>query len=106
VGDQLLIEAANRLSQSVRQSDTLARNGGDEFILLQPGVNAGDASTIASKLEAMMDRPFMIEGHSLQISASVGCAVFPQDVNNVEAVINLADSRMYERKQEKRARQS
>lgn len=106
VGDQLLIEAANRLSQSVRQSDTLARNGGDEFILLQPGVNAGDASTIASKFEAMMDRPFMIEGHSLQISASVGCAVFPQDVNNVEAVINLADSRMYERKQEKRARQS
>jgi len=106
VGDQLLIEAANRLSQSVRQSDTLARNGGDEFILLQPGVNTGDVSAIASKLEAMMDRPFMIEGHALQISASVGCAVFPQDVDSVEAVINLADSRMYERKQEKRARQS
>lgn len=106
VGDQLLIEAASRLSQSVRQSDTLARNGGDEFILLQPGVNASDVAAIALKLEAMMDQPFMIEGHSLQISASVGCAVFPQDVDSVEAVINLADSRMYERKQEKKARQS
>lgn len=103
VGDQLLIEAARRLKQQVRQSDTLARNGGDEFILLQPGVESSDVLPIAAKLEAMMDRPFVIEGHELQISASVGCAVCPQDVSSVEGVINLADSRMYERKQERKA---
>jgi len=106
VGDQLLIEAARRLSKSVRQSDTLARNGGDEFILLQPGVGTHEVTAIAGKLEAMMDPPFTISGHVLQISASVGFAVFPEDVDNIEAVINLADSRMYERKQEKRARQN
>lgn len=106
VGDLLLIEAANRLRQHVRQSDTLARNGGDEFILLQPGVAANDVGDIAAKLESLIDEPFTIEGHTLQISASVGCAVFPRDVDTVAGIINLADSRMYARKQEKKARQN
>lgn len=105
VGDQLLIEAGRRLKGSVRQSDTLARNGGDEFILLQPGVDSGTAGRIAVKLEKMMEEPFALDGHQINISASVGVAVFPQDVGSVEAVIRLADTRMYSRKQEKRARQ-
>lgn len=106
VGDQLLIEAANRLKQSVRQSDTLARNGGDEFILLQPGIKLQHVAEVVAKIEQVMDQPFRIEGNTLQISASVGCAVFPEDVDTVEGVINLADSRMYQRKKEKNTRQT
>lgn len=101
VGDLLLIAAARRLRDSCRRSDTLARNGGDEFILLQPGVGREDVSRLAAKLEALMERPFEIEGIKFSISASVGCAVFPDESDSCEMVISLADSRMYKRKRSK-----
>jgi diguanylate cyclase (GGDEF)-like protein len=106
VGDQLLIAAARRLRQTVRASDTLARNGGDEFILLQPGVGLDNVVDLATKIEAKMSEPFNVEGLELHISASVGYALYPGDSEDFETVINLADSRMYARKREKKMAES
>lgn len=103
VGDRLLIAAARRLKDNCRASDTLARNGGDEFILLQPGVGLEHVRKLAAKLEELMAIPFEIDGLELRISASVGYAVFPNESNDCETVISLADSRMYARKRKKRA---
>ncbi|GAA0784989.1 diguanylate cyclase [Marinobacterium sediminicola] len=103
IGDLLLIAAAKRLRENCRASDTLARNGGDEFILLQPGVGREDVHKLAAKIEELMVVPFEIDGQVLNISASVGYAVFPEDSSECEAVISLADSRMYTRKRNKKA---
>ncbi|WP_343803204.1 diguanylate cyclase domain-containing protein [Marinobacterium maritimum] len=103
MGDLLLIAAARRLRDNCRATDTLARNGGDEFILLQPGVGLEDVRRLAAKLEQLMANPFEIAGLELSISASVGYAVFPNESNDCETVISLADSRMYARKRKKKA---
>ncbi len=105
LGDRLLIAAARRLRANSRASDTLARNGGDEFILLQPGVSLEKVREMAVRLEALMEAPFEIDGLALFISASVGYAVFPNESNNCETVISLADSRMYARKRRKKAQE-
>lgn len=95
VGDKLLVEVARRLRANSRASDTLARNGGDEFILLQPGVGLEDVQQLATKLEVLLEQPFTVDGRELHISASMGYAVFPDESDDFETIINLADERMY-----------
>ncbi len=102
-GDLLLKAAAERMREHVRKSDALARSGGDEFILLLPSVERSGASKLAAKIEELMSEPFMIAGLDIRISASIGFAVFPEEVKTAEDLLNLADSRMYARKREKKA---
>ncbi|MBP0048681.1 sensor domain-containing diguanylate cyclase [Marinobacterium sp. AK62] len=106
VGDMLLIEAAARLGAHVRKSDTLARNGGDEFILLMPGTRCRDAKALAAKIESVMSEPFAMGDQEIFISASVGFAVFPDEAKSADQLINLADTRMYSRKREKKAEEA
>ena len=86
VGDSLLQEAAARLLSDVRSEDTVARQGGDEFIILLSTINhPQDAAVIAQKLLDSLTRPFVINGKELHISASIGIAIFPEDGDDIVA---------------------
>jgi diguanylate cyclase (GGDEF)-like protein len=98
VGDLLLQEVANRLrSVTTRQSDTVSRVGGDEFvILLQRVNNTQDAATVAKKVLEALSQSFVVNfQHTIDISASIGIAVFPQHGDEVERLLRHADSAMY-----------
>jgi diguanylate cyclase (GGDEF)-like protein/PAS domain S-box-containing protein len=100
VGDRLLQSVARRLSESVRQSDTVSRQGGDEFVILLPDVNASkDAAVCADKILKAIHRPHLIEGHEIHVAASIGIALFPQDGTDVDTLLKNADSAMYAAKE-------
>jgi diguanylate cyclase (GGDEF)-like protein len=107
VGDKVLQLVANRIRQSVRAGDVVARYGGDEFVVLLKDVGLlSTAKTVARKINETMAQP--IPGHSLslrsgatlEVSVSIGVSLFPVDGNSVDELIMVADRRMY---QEKRA---
>ncbi len=98
-GDDLLKEMAQRLSQLLRKADTLARLGGDEFVLvLNEIAGPRDAETVASKVLAGMAQPVMLSGLEVQISASIGISVFPEDGVDAETLLQHADAAMYHAK--------
>ena len=100
VGDQLLQSVARRLVGSVRQSDTVSRQGGDEFVLLLPYIErAEDAMLSAQKVLAALAPPHHIDGHELHISASIGISIYPEDGQDAETLIKNADSAMYHAKE-------
>lgn len=99
VGDQLLVEAAQRLLKSVRSNDTIARMGGDEFaVLITDVAHMDDLSVSAAKIVQKMSSPFNIEGSELFVSASVGIASFPRDSEDIDDLMRYADSAMYHAK--------
>jgi predicted signal transduction protein with EAL and GGDEF domain len=99
VGDRLLQEVALRLGDRVRASDTLARVGGDEFVLVQPDLaDAGDAAVIAQKLLGVFADPFVIEGNRLDVGASIGITVFPDDAGEPDLLLRNADIALYRAK--------
>jgi diguanylate cyclase (GGDEF)-like protein len=101
-GDQALVQLAARLRTSVRGSDTVARYGGDEFVLLAGELDRGeDAGMIAEKVADMIQVPLAIEGGPAQVSCSIGISVYPDDAETAEALIALADKAMYASKSEK-----
>jgi len=96
VGDQLLQSVAQRLVDCVRQSDTISRQGGDEFVLLLPNIeHAEDAAYSAQKMLGALAQPHLIEGHDLHISVSIGISIYPNDGQDAEALIKSADTAMY-----------
>lgn len=96
VGDQLLEEVARRLKACVRDSDTVARLGGDEFVILLPKLGTtADGAALAEKLIASLSAPMTIAGHTVEIGASVGIAVFPTDGDTPEEIMKNADAAMY-----------
>lgn len=96
VGDQLLQSVAQRLVACVRQSDTISRQGGDEFVLLLPFIeHSEDAAFSAQKILTALAEPHHIELHSLHISASIGISVYPDDGQDAETLIKNADAAMY-----------
>ena len=96
-GDELLRQVADRLKQTIRKADTLARVGGDEFILLIPELSErGQAEVVASKFLRCLADPFMVEGHTLHVSASIGIAVFPGDGESIDDLMRHADMAMYQ----------
>jgi len=96
VGDQLLQAVSQRLQRCVREGDTLARIGGDEFTLLLPEISSvSDSEQVAEKIIATLKRPFSIEGHEFFISASIGIAHYPDDGVTMETLIKHADIAMY-----------
>ncbi len=98
-GDRLLVEVAARLKRNLRDGDTVGRLGGDEFILLLPGLRSADeAGAMAEKLLDELARPFRIEGRDLQISVSIGIALCPDDGQNATELLRKADVAMYQAK--------
>ena len=100
MGDQLLRAVANRLVGLLRKSDTVARMGGDEFMLLLPGITQmEDAAEVALKILRAFQAPFLVEGHEIHITASIGVALFPYDGGDPDTLIKNADTAMYRAKE-------
>ncbi len=99
VGDKLLQAVSQRVGRCLREGDTLARIGGDEFLLLLPSIRSREsAALIARKILAALDAPFHIEGHELFVTTSIGIAVHPDDGDALETLIKHADLAMYHAK--------
>lgn len=100
IGDILLKQAAVRMQTCLRESDTLARIGGDEFVVLLPHVeNDEDAMLVAEKVRQAMNKPFEVEGNQLNISSSIGIAIYPDHGENEIQLSKNADLAMYYAKQ-------
>jgi diguanylate cyclase (GGDEF)-like protein/PAS domain S-box-containing protein len=103
VGDKLLKEAANRLKACVREADTIARIGGDEFsILLADIIQPGDAVVISNKILESFKVPYVINEHEIHISTSIGISIYPQDGKQIDDLMKNADTAMYQAKEKGR----
>jgi diguanylate cyclase (GGDEF)-like protein/PAS domain S-box-containing protein len=99
-GDELLREAAERLTNCVRAYDTVARFGGDEFAILLPEIRStDDLGRIANKILEEFNKPFTLEGKEMFVSTSVGISVYPNDSSDADDLVKQADSAMYFAKQ-------
>jgi diguanylate cyclase (GGDEF)-like protein len=95
-GDRVLVELAGRIRAAVRAEDTVARVGGDEFVVLLAEVTgAEDAVRVAAKVLAAVRRPFRVDGHDVPIAASVGVSVYPNDGTSSDDLVRHADGAMY-----------
>jgi diguanylate cyclase (GGDEF)-like protein/PAS domain S-box-containing protein len=102
-GDELLLEMSRRLRSCVRGDDTVARLGGDEFtIILAELRHPEDAANVAEKILASIEQPLVVAGTPIEVSASIGIALFPADGNDAESLLRNADRAMYRAKQEGR----
>ena len=99
-GDGLLCAVGNRLIDHARKTDTVARMGGDEFLLFSPDIDqVEDAITIAQKVQDVLQSPFTVDGQEISIGASIGIAVYPDDGADMDTLVSRADKAMYEAKQ-------
>jgi len=101
-GDELLVSVARRIQNLVRDSDTVARVGGDEFALLLLDIaGRGQAEVVAAKITAALVAPFRIEsaGQDVTVGTSIGIAIFPTDALDADALVKAADAAMYDAKQ-------
>jgi two-component system, sensor histidine kinase LadS len=104
-GDQALTQLAARLRTSVRGSDTVARYGGDEFVILAGELDRSeDAAVIAEKVADMIQVPVALPGGPAQVSCSIGISVYPDDAEEAQTLIELADKAMYASKSAKERR--
>jgi diguanylate cyclase len=98
-GDQVLRLAAKRVASAVRESDTVSRHGGDEFLVLLTDVlHASDVVKIAAKLVAALGPPIRIDEHILRLTASIGISLYPDDGEAADTLIERADEAMYRAK--------
>lgn len=105
VGDILLKAVAERLSGTLRKSDTVARFGGDEFVLIFPDMEViEEAIQVVQKIIDRFHKPFLIDTHQLVVTTSIGIAVYPNDGMDEEILMKNADIAMYQAKQAGRAR--
>ena len=102
-GDQLLCNVADRLKSCVRDEDTVGRFAGDEFTLLLPGITQAEhVIDIVRKILEAFRRPWMIEGHELYITTSIGIALYPNNGEDAETLLKNADTAMYHAKEQGR----
>jgi diguanylate cyclase (GGDEF)-like protein/PAS domain S-box-containing protein len=102
-GDVVLKELARRMGQTIRATDTVARVGGDEFmVLLEELETAEEATDVASKIEAAVLAPIFYEGHRLTVGASIGIGVYPDDAKDISELMDFADQAMYHSKHKRR----
>ena len=98
-GDVLLCEVADRLSSRIRRSDTIARFGGDEFIIMINNITDGrDMMKIAGNIMSLFQKPFNINGKEINITASAGLSIYPVDGGDVDTLVKNADIAMYRAK--------
>lgn len=96
VGDEVLQHVARLFIARLRRVDTLARTGGDEFsVVLEGPITRHEAASVASALRQLLEMPLTVAGQSMQIGASIGLAVFPDDAQTPESLCIIADGRMY-----------
>ncbi len=104
MGDRLLVEVVARLRSIVRSADTIGRPGGDEFIIaLQDDAVLSAASKVAQKIQDCLATPFVIDGHEIRVTSSIGIAVYPDDAGDLETLLKRCDIAMYHAKQSGRA---
>jgi len=95
IGDELLRQVAQRFRDTLRDEDVVARLSGDEFAVGLFDIRQHfEATTVAQKLQAVLDAPFYIAGHDLRVGASIGISVYPQNGNDAETLLGLADIAM------------
>ena len=99
VGDFVLRAVAERLRQSVRAADTVARIGGDEFVILVDALRAGpDATTLAQKIQGVLGKPFPLPGGAAKVTVSIGISRYPEDGDAADVLLKAADVAMYRSK--------
>lgn len=99
IGDALLVAVAKRLRRCLRQHDMVARMGGDEFTVLLPDIEDVQAArAIGAKIIATMQRPFLVKGHELHVTTSLGISVYPQHGSSAEVLLRHADAALYQAK--------
>lgn len=99
IGDRLLVSIAQRLSNSLRGSDTVSRLGGDEFtVILRAIPNEQVAAKVAEKILASITEPIVLEGYTTRVSASIGISIYPINSQDTEGMIRQADAAMYRAK--------
>lgn len=99
IGDLLLKQVATRLKDCIRKTDIVARQGGDEFIiLLDDGISKKETEFIANKVLRILSYPFNLSGHEVYITPSIGISLYPQDGSSAEYLIKNADMAMYDAK--------
>jgi diguanylate cyclase (GGDEF)-like protein len=95
-GDQVLLEVTRRIQALLREQDTLARMGGDEFMVILPGLKKpGHAARVAEKCVHAIRAPMRLGGHELRVSSSIGISIFPEDAQDAELLQRNADLAMY-----------
>ncbi|HEX3583054.1 MAG TPA: EAL domain-containing protein, partial [Thermoanaerobaculia bacterium] len=100
LGDELLKVIASRLKSVLREEDTIARMGGDEFTVLVANItSADDAPVIAQKILDVVAQPARVEGHELYVTTSIGIALYPNDGDSAESLLKNADNAMYRAKE-------
>ena len=99
LGDEMLIEVSKRLKILLRQEDTLSRQGGDEFVIVLPGVKPDGIAHVAKKVLQAIEQPLQCHDHELIITASLGIALYPDDGVDIETLFRCADAAMYMAKQ-------
>ena len=102
VGDLLLIELARRLRGAVREEDTVSRLGGDEFVVVLPGAGQDIAQRCSERILTAVLAPYVLNGHTLRVTASIGMAVYPDDGADAQALLKNADTSMYQAKSDGR----
>ena len=100
IGDAFLVAVGQRLHECVRETDTLSRQGGDEFLVMLTGESTTDAvETVAEKILHCLGKPFEVEGNVLVTSLSIGIAVYPDDGRDFDTLLKKADTAMYQAKE-------
>ncbi|KJY82885.1 diguanylate cyclase [Vibrio galatheae] len=94
IGDEVLKIVARRIQASIRASDMLARIGGDEFVILQFGVE--DTEQVAARTLSHLAEPIAVQGGTIKVNASIGIASYPEDADNLKDLLKLADDAMYQ----------
>lgn len=94
-GDRVLTEVAARLKQTLRTSDLIARQGGDEFVLILPGTGDAQVAAVTAKISAVLAQPIFVDGTAVDVDASIGIAVLPDDATTPRDLLRLADAAMF-----------
>ena len=101
-GDRVLAAVGQRLHETLRTSDIIARQGGDEFVVLLPGTEPRFVDAVAAKISAALETPIQTDGQTIDVSASIGYAIAPEDGETPRDLLRMADTAMFAAKRERR----
>ncbi len=102
-GDAVLKVVGERICSQVRSGDTVARWGGDELVVVVPEASHGDLQQLSARLHQIVEQPIEYDGHLLQVGASIGWALPPEDGSSLRELLKVADQRMYEQKKRRKS---